>query len=170
MSRHKGIANRNHLVAGSIAVLGIFSVADSGAQEVSCGLGPPPGSPLFAEHIERQERQRQVLGYLLLCDESFARYDFVAEAARAAQRTQTLLLTPTNLATSRFASLTQIGAIPDIGSNQQGYRAVRRLFRTESGVVVTFREWDMAASGGDVRFMETTALSPFEAKRLASPS
>lgn len=88
-----------------------------------------------------------------MCDESFARYDFVAEAARAAQRTQTLLFTPINLATSRFASLTQVGAIPDVGSNQQGYRTVRRIFRRDSGVVVTIREWDMTASEGGVRYM-----------------
>jgi hypothetical protein len=120
------------------------------SDQVSCGLGPPPGSPQFEEHEQLQDRQRASLGYVLLCSESLGRFDYAARVEPLDKATAHLAFTPVSLGATPFAALEALGGWQDYFGSPDGAAGLHRTFRTPQGYIVDLREWDMSVGGGQV--------------------
>ncbi len=112
------------------------------AQHVMCGLGPPPGSPDFDGWETKTERQRQRLGYLLVCDGNLDRYRFADKVADDKSVRKRLAFEPRDLDGSTFGTLQFLGSIAD-GFGDRGAAMYRRVFRGTDGEVITLLEFSL---------------------------
>ncbi len=158
----------------TITLIALVATPAVHAQEVFCGVGAAPGSPGFQAYLDRLEAQEREIGYLFLCDESMARYDFVAQAKAMAVMPNSVKFVPTALEKTRFAGLELVGTIPEYQSDRTT-TAIRRVFRSPAGEVITLFEWDMVASGGSMtshsqRGLTTVRGQPGRHTVVQSPS
>lgn len=118
------------------------ALAAQPAADASCVLGPPPGSPAFAEHRARQATEIERNGFLLVCDAVIERYDVASRLKAAMPR---LAFQPVALAGTPFAHYQDVGKLEE----QVGGIASRlyRGFRTPEGHMLTLFEHDMSADG-----------------------
>lgn len=114
---------------------------------VFCGLGPPPGSPKYADHEREQDQQRTALGYVLVCDENLRRFDFAPKARPLKQFSSRLAFKLVALEKTPFSRFELLGGISEIESDE-GIVALNRVFRSAAGAVIALREWDMSVGGG----------------------
>jgi hypothetical protein len=72
-----GVKGGGLLVLAAVLTAGSGQLARTYAQTpgTACGLGPPPGSPGYAEAVARHEAEVRQRGYELVCDANLARYD-----------------------------------------------------------------------------------------------
>jgi hypothetical protein len=130
-------------VAALTAGTGAFARAQAPAGKASCGLGPPPGSPGYAEAMARREAQVRERGYELACEANLARYD-IPWKMRPMSETR-LAFEPVDLARTPFARLEAMGNQVE---TVLGVRArLYRRFRLPDGHVVVLSEHDMSADG-----------------------
>jgi hypothetical protein len=121
-----------------------LSIAGPAADE-ACGMGPPPGSPDFAQHKARQAAQAQRNGYLRVCDANLERYDIASSLQPLDRVTRGLAFAPAELAGTPFAKLASLGGMTE-GVSGVKSRLYRR-FRLSEGRTVTLFEHDMKADG-----------------------
>ena len=120
------------------------------AQTLFCGLGPPPGSPGFAQHEQAQDQQRRTLGYVLVCDENLRRFDYASMAKPLKEAAGRLAFTPVPLDSTPFKDFVALGGMPDMFMGAAGPAALHRTFRTPQGHIVDLFEWDMSVAGGQI--------------------
>jgi hypothetical protein len=128
---------------GAIAVawaVGAYAVP-AGAE--TCGLGPPPGAPGFAEARAREAAEVKRDGFLRVCAANLARYHIVFRAERVADAR--LAFAPLDLARTPFATFATLGLDVEeiVGIRSRLYRG----FRMPDGHVLTLSEQDMSADG-----------------------
>jgi hypothetical protein len=113
------------------------------AGETACGLGPPPGSPGYAEAMARHEAEVRERGYELVCDANLVRYD-IPWKRRPMSETR-LAFEPVDLTRTPFARLEDMGNQVETVS---GVRArLYRRFRLPDGHMVVLSEHDLSADG-----------------------
>jgi hypothetical protein len=115
----------------------------------ACGLGPPPGSPGFAEARAREAAEVARDGYQRVCDANLARYDGATYGLRPlAAATRGLAFHPLALENTPFAAFTLVGAAPEsVGSVPS---RLYRVFRMRDGHLLTLFEHDMSADGSSM--------------------
>jgi len=117
--------------------------AQASAGDVACGLGPPPGSPGFAQAMARHEAEVRARGYELVCDANLARYD-IPWKMRPLPDTR-LAFEPVDLSRTPFARL------EDMGNQVETVMGVRarlyRRFGLPDGHTVVLSEHDLSADG-----------------------
>jgi hypothetical protein len=121
------------------------------AQHVMCGLGLPPGSVGYEEWSAKTERQRQTLGYLLVCDANLERYRFDAQTKIDRSVRSELAFEPHSLGGSLFNEMLFLGSIAD-GFGDKGAAMYRRVFRGAHREIVTLQEMSLR-DGASVRNM-----------------
>jgi hypothetical protein len=116
----------------------------------ACGLGPPPGSPGFAEARAREAAEVARDGYRRVCDADLARFDGARYGLRPlAAATRGLAFRPLDLANTPFAGFTLLGAAPEsVGSVPS---RLYRVFRMNDGHQLTLFEHDMSADGSSMQ-------------------
>lgn len=118
-------------------------VGRSGYKLYQCSVGPPPGTPAFAEAQARKEAETLKNGFKRMCEGDLGRFDISFRSMASA--TRNLAFTPVDLTRTPFARLEPLGArseaINDIRSR------LYRGFRMPDGHVVTLFEQDMSADG-----------------------
>ena len=137
------------LLCGAMFLFAPLEGSAQPAPQVSCGLGPPPGSPGFAELEQLQEQQRAALGYSLVCDENLRRYDHVAAAQPLPLVMARLAFQPVALENTPFREFEMVGGVPDLPA-EAGASALHRIFRTAAGQVIDLREWDLSVLSAEV--------------------
>lgn len=111
------------------------------AQDVRCGLGPPPNAYNFVAWNARRQQQMRERGYELVCDADLARYD-IPWKMRPLGGTR-LAFEPVDLARTPFAMLEDDGnQVETIGDKRS--RLYRR-FGLSDGHIVVLSEHDMSA-------------------------
>lgn len=125
-----------------------MSARSQSAKDIEAILGPPPGSPGFAEYIARQEQQRQATGYVTVPEDRLRRYDY-EQAARPLSEIVNLDFTPVDLRGTALAGFELLGGSADHFDGNRA-SALHRTFRTPSSAVLDLFEWDMSAHGGSV--------------------
>jgi hypothetical protein len=117
--------------------------AQAQADGVACGLGPPPGSPGFAEAVARRAAEVRERGYELVCDANLARYD-IPWKMRPLSETQ-LAFEPVDLSRTPFARY------ENMGNQVETVLSVRarlyRRFRLPDGHILVLSEHDLSADG-----------------------
>jgi hypothetical protein len=143
--------NRRVLACFSIiVVLGGYAALSGGKSltDASCGLGPPPDSPDFAEARAREAAELKREGYLRVCEANLARYDIASSLQSMERATAGLAFTPVALAGTPFAKLGSVGGMAESMSDVKS-RLYRR-FRFPDGRMVTLFEHDMSADGSQM--------------------
>jgi hypothetical protein len=140
-----GVKGGGLLVLAAVLTAGSGQLARTYAQTpgTACGLGPPPGSPGYAEAVARHEAEVRQRGYELVCDANLARYD-IPWKMRPLSETR-LAFEPVDLARTPFARL------EDMGNQVETVTGVRarlyRRFRLPDGHMVVLSEHDLSADG-----------------------
>jgi hypothetical protein len=117
--------------------------AQEQAGGVACGLGPPPGSPGFAEAVARRAAEVRKRGYELVCDANLARYD-IPWKMRPLSETP-LAFEPVDLSRTPFARYENMGNQVE---TVLGVRArLYRRFRLPDGHILVLSEHDLSADG-----------------------
>lgn len=136
------------MCAGAIAIAACGYALLSTAQSpngAACGLGPPPGSPMFAKFEAQQAEEVARTGYLTVCESNLARYDVRSQLRSLDAATAGVEFRPVELAETPFSSFTSMGALAEAVSNKQS--RLYRSFRMPDGHTVTLFEHDMSADG-----------------------
>lgn len=135
------------IVAVAASAYACFSYADHAAG-APCGLGPPPGSPQFAESEARQADEVKRTGFQSVCEGNLERYDIASGLRPLAVATAGLAFKPVDLANTPFAHFQSLGgAAESVGAVRS---RLYRSFRTADGHIVTLFEDDMSADGSRV--------------------
>lgn len=117
--------------------------AQAQAGGVACGLGPPPGSPGFAEAVARRAAEVRKRGYELVCDANLACYD-IPWKMRPLSETP-LAFEPVDLSRTPFARYENMGNQVE---TVLGVRArLYRRFRLPDGHILVLSEHDLSADG-----------------------
>lgn len=124
-------------------VAGVGELEQAQAADVSCGLGPPPGSPNFAAAMARREAEVRERGYELVCEGDLARYDIPWKTRPLADTR--LAFAPVDLAHTPFARFEDMGNQVEtiVGKRSRLYRR----FRMPDGHSLVLSEQDMSADG-----------------------
>jgi hypothetical protein len=136
------------MFAGAIAVAACGYAMLSIAQPpkgAACGLGPPPGSPMFAKFEARRAEEVARTGYLTVCESNLSRFNVSSQLRPLDEATAALEFHPVELAGTPFSSFANIGALAEAVSNKQS--RLYRSFRMPDGHTVTLFEHDMSADG-----------------------
>ena len=119
-------------------------VGRTGYKLYQCSVGPPAGTPAYAEAQARKEAETLRNGFKRMCEGDLGRFDISFRSMASA--TRNLAFTPVDLTHTPFARLAPLGArseaVNDIRSR------LYRGFRMPDGHVVTLFEQDMSADGG----------------------
>jgi hypothetical protein len=145
-----------------VAILLPPSPAISSAQatpETFCGLGPLPGSEGFEKYWKRLQAQRASLGYNLFCEEALDRSDFSRFALPKTKTRATLVFTPIDLSGTLLSSFEELGELPEHRLDRETF-ALRRYFRTKTGLIVSVFELAISKDGGSVKFPEGLRTVP----------
>lgn len=135
------------LVAGT-AVLSVVLIGGLGAISApdaaeSCGLGPPPGTPGFAEAEARRKAEMQQNGFLRVCDANLDRWAIAFKPLPAAANG--LAFQPVDLSHTPFARFEPLGGLAEaVDRTKSRYY---RGFRLPGGQTLTLFEHDMSADG-----------------------
>jgi hypothetical protein len=135
-------------VIAAILFAGALASGPHAAEAVACGLGPPPGSPEFADFNARKAAEEKRNGFSLACEANLARFDVASKFIPLASATKDLAFLPVELAGTPFARLESLGGI---GESVGGVKSrLYRGFRTAEGHTVTLFEHDMSADGSSM--------------------
>lgn len=111
----------------------------------ACGLGPPPGSPNFAEHNARRAQENQRNGFERVCKANLERYDIASDLVPLPRATAKLAFKPVELVGTPFAQYQLMGGMMETVSGVES--RLYRVFRSPEGHVLTLFEHDMSADG-----------------------
>jgi hypothetical protein len=130
-------------VAASAAGIA-FSSPDVAPGE-ACGLGPPPGSPQFAERQARDVQEIAHKGYLTVCAANLERFDVTSSLKPLKRAAEGLAFTPLDLSHTPFAQFSGLGGMQESVGDKKS--RLYRAFRDTAGRTVTLFEHEMSADG-----------------------
>jgi hypothetical protein len=136
------------LVFGLVAAVACGYVALSPAKasgDITCGLGPPPGSSDFATFEARQAAEVRRVGYEMVCEANLARFDIGSDLRPLAAVVSKLDFQPVDLTGTPFNAFSSIGALAEEVSGVKS--RLYRSFRMPDGHTVTLFEDDLSADG-----------------------
>jgi hypothetical protein len=136
------------LTAATVAGACLF--ASTAWAAPACGLGPPPGSPGFAEAQAREAAQLAREGFQRVCDADLRRFDGATYGLRPlAAAIHGLAFRPLDVRGTPLAGYTLVGAAPEsVGSVAS---RLYRVFRMPDGRLLTLFEHDMSADGSSMQ-------------------
>lgn len=135
------------IVAAAVLGFAVLSIAKP-AGGGSCGLGPPPGAPGFAEFNGREAAEAKRNGFLLVCEANLIRYDIASTLQPMASAMAGLAFRPVDLSGTPFTQFISLGGTAESVSNVKS--RLYRGFRTVDGHTVTLFEHDMSADGSQI--------------------
>jgi hypothetical protein len=109
----------------------------------SCGLGPPPDAPGFAEFQKQQKAEALKNGFLRVCEANLERYNISFASLERAY--QGLAFAPVDLAKTPFAHFKSLGGMAEAVNETKS--RLYRGFRIPGGHTLTLFEHDMSADG-----------------------
>ncbi|MES2297523.1 MAG: hypothetical protein V4582_10795 [Pseudomonadota bacterium] len=138
------------MLASAAVLASVLPFASARAEEpVFCGLGPPPGTPAYAQYEDQQAKQRAALGYVQVCAEDLQRYDYLAPAQQPNRPALPLAFKPVALEGTPFAKFQLVRSSVDF-EGEGGAAGLHRTFRTPQGTVIDLLERDLSVGGAGV--------------------
>lgn len=135
------------IAGGCIVVYTLFAQNGVAMDEVSCGLGVPPGAPGYAAAQVHKEDEVRRNGFLRVCEANLKRFDISLESMDKA--THGLAFQPVDLTGTPFVQFENIGGKAEAikNNNIETKSRLYRGFRLPSGHTLTLFEHDMSADG-----------------------